>query len=53
MWQNKLLFVEIQTVFEHAPQVEIIYYYCMQNNQWKFIGDQLQAKSPIELEDNP
>ena len=24
----------------------------MQNNQWKFIGDQLQTKSPIDLKDS-
>ena len=24
---------------KHAPQAEINYWYCMQNNNWKFIGD--------------
>jgi hypothetical protein len=26
------------TTFEHAPQVETIYGYCMQNNQWEIMG---------------
>ena len=30
-----------------------IYWYCMQNNQWKNIEDQLPTESPVELKDSP
>ena len=52
--RNRLLFNQIQTLpFENElSQVERNYSYGMQNNQWKFIADQLLMKSPIEFKDN-
>ena len=53
MNQNRLLFIQIQTLITgHAWQVRRYYELCMQNNQWKTIGDQLPMKSPIELKDD-
>ena len=46
------LYSNSNTTSNHEPQVERNYWYCMQNNQWKIIGDQLQMKNSIELKDN-
>ena len=40
------------TPSKHAPQVERDYWYCMQNNQSKIIGNQLPKVSLIKLEAN-
>ena len=37
---------------KHVPQVERNYWFCMQNNHWELVGDQLLAEGPIELKDN-
>ena len=36
----------------HAPQVEWKYWYCMQTNQLKIIGDKLSVKSPMDSKEN-
>ena len=40
------------TTSRHATQVERNYWYCIQNNQWKIIDDQLPTRSTVELKDN-
>jgi hypothetical protein len=51
--RNRVLFNHIQTLpFENKlSQVERSYSYGMQNNQWRFIGDQLLMKSAFETKD--
>ena len=42
----------LNTTSEHAQQEEGNYWFCMQNNQWKIIWDQLWTKSPNVFRDN-
>jgi hypothetical protein len=52
MNQNRLLFIQIQNTTSKHAQVERYYRFCMQNNQWEIMGDQLLTKRPIELKDD-
>ena len=36
----------------HSPQLERIYWYCIQDNQWKIIGTNSRQKVPFEFKDN-
>ena len=38
------------TTSKHAPQVDRIYWYRMQNHWWQIIWDQIQRKSPVWYE---
>jgi hypothetical protein len=49
---NRSLFIQIETLPQHTPQVGWVFGFLMQNNQWEIIEDQLPPKSPIKLKHN-
>ena len=52
MNQNRFLIIQTQTLFGMHHKWKENCRFCMQNNQWIIIGDQLTTKTPIELNYN-
>lgn len=50
MNQSRLIYIQnSNTISELVPQVERYYWFCLQNNKLKIIGDQLPKEGPVKF----